>query len=269
MFLRRIPYQSVRRRHIRNWPLLLLRLAALALIVAGVRASVSPDGVDRRRRCGRGARSRHPARPLVQHRLRRPLGACSRMARDRINELGASDRASIVFFDTGAEVALRSTSDKGRLASAVSAGKVSAAATKFGPALKLAGSILSESALTNREVVLISDFQRAGWLGAEGVRLPDGAMLVTASVATDQRVECFRRSGGSAALDVQRSGADHRDVRRDQSRFRARRCRAHPRSRRPCHSETDAATRARRLGIGQLRSVYAGVQVHPRHRPDR
>ena len=34
MFLRRIPYQSVRRRHIRNWPLLLLRLAALALIVA-------------------------------------------------------------------------------------------------------------------------------------------------------------------------------------------------------------------------------------------
>src|SRR5215211_8329466 len=34
MFLRRIPYQSVRRRNIRNWPLLLLRLAALALIVA-------------------------------------------------------------------------------------------------------------------------------------------------------------------------------------------------------------------------------------------
>src|SRR3954468_19991860 len=34
MFLQRIPYQSVRRRRIRNWPLLLLRLAALALIVA-------------------------------------------------------------------------------------------------------------------------------------------------------------------------------------------------------------------------------------------
>jgi hypothetical protein len=32
MFLRRIPYQSVRRRNIRNWPLLLLRLAALALM---------------------------------------------------------------------------------------------------------------------------------------------------------------------------------------------------------------------------------------------
>src|SRR5437763_9413796 len=34
MFLRRIPYQSVRRRRIRHWALLMVRLAALALIVA-------------------------------------------------------------------------------------------------------------------------------------------------------------------------------------------------------------------------------------------
>src|SRR5262245_64287592 len=34
MFLRRIPYQSVQRRRIRHWPLLLLRLAALLLVVA-------------------------------------------------------------------------------------------------------------------------------------------------------------------------------------------------------------------------------------------
>src|SRR5450759_2315938 len=33
MFLRKIPYQSVRRRRIRDWLLLLMRLAALALIV--------------------------------------------------------------------------------------------------------------------------------------------------------------------------------------------------------------------------------------------
>src|SRR5213592_5186931 len=34
MFLRRIPYQSVRRRRIRNWLLLAMRAAAIALIVA-------------------------------------------------------------------------------------------------------------------------------------------------------------------------------------------------------------------------------------------
>src|SRR3954451_12092708 len=33
MFVRRIPYQSVRRRRIRHWALLLLRAAAIALIV--------------------------------------------------------------------------------------------------------------------------------------------------------------------------------------------------------------------------------------------
>ena len=34
MFVRRIPYQSVRRRRIRHWALLLMRAAAIALIVA-------------------------------------------------------------------------------------------------------------------------------------------------------------------------------------------------------------------------------------------
>jgi hypothetical protein len=43
--------------------------------------------------------------------------------------------------------------------------------------LKLAGSILAESTLPRREVVLITDFQRGGWRGADGVRLPDGAQL--------------------------------------------------------------------------------------------
>src|SRR5438132_13077424 len=34
MFLQRIPYQSVRRRTIRHWLLLMMRMAAIALIVA-------------------------------------------------------------------------------------------------------------------------------------------------------------------------------------------------------------------------------------------
>src|SRR5438093_6342385 len=34
MFVRRIPYQSVRRRRIRHWALLLMRAGAIALIVA-------------------------------------------------------------------------------------------------------------------------------------------------------------------------------------------------------------------------------------------
>jgi hypothetical protein len=103
-------------------------------------------------------------------------------ARGKVDELTPSDRASIVFFGSGTDVALRSTADKGRLQSALAGAQLSAGATHFGPVLKLAGSILSESTLPRREVFLISDFQRGGWRGADGVRLPDGAVLGTAVI---------------------------------------------------------------------------------------
>ena len=183
MFLRRIPYQSVRRRRIRNWPLLLLRLAALALIVmAFARPFLRTQSLTAA--ASGGARE---VVVLVDRSYSLSLGdrwsRATALARDRIQQLGPADRASIVFFDTGAEVALRSASDKGRLTSALETGKPTAAATKYAPAIKLAGSILSESALPNKEVVLVSDFQRIAWLGAEGVRLPDGATVTTLSVA--------------------------------------------------------------------------------------
>ena len=74
-------------------------------------------------------------------------------------------------------MALRSAADRGRLLAAVAGVQPGAGATRYGPALKLAGSILGESAVPRREAVLISDFQRGGWQGGEGVRLPDGAVL--------------------------------------------------------------------------------------------
>ena len=53
MFVRRIPYQSVRRRRIRHWALLAVRAAAIALIVAAFarpffRQSAAGRGSDRR-----------------------------------------------------------------------------------------------------------------------------------------------------------------------------------------------------------------------------
>ena len=177
MFLQRIPYQSIQRRRIRNWPLLLLRLTALALIVAAFARPFL-------RRPALAAAAAGGAREVVVlidksysmgygDRWARATAA----ARDAIGRVGPADRASVVFFASGAEVALRSTPDRSRLNAAVSTGKPGAGATRYGPALKLAGSIASESALPHRDVILISDFQRAGWQGAEGVRLPDGVAL--------------------------------------------------------------------------------------------
>ena len=186
MFLRRIPYQSVRRRRIRHWLLLMMRLAALALVVLAF-ARPFFRGADPAANAAGGARE---VVVLIDRsysmgygdRWSRALAA----ARGAVDGLAAGDRASIVFFGAGTDVALRSTSDKGRLQAAVGSVQLSSGATHFGPALKLAGSILSESSLPRREVVLVSDFQRGGWRGADGVRLPDGAVLTPIAIADSE-----------------------------------------------------------------------------------
>ncbi len=185
MFLRRIPYQSVRRRRIRHWALLMLRLAALALIVA---AFARPFF----RRDTLAAAAQQGAREtviLVDNSYSMEYGSrwtrAQAAARDAINGLSAGDRASLVLFSSGAEVAVRSTSDRGRLTSALAAASVGPGATRFAPALKLAGSLLAESPLPRREVVLISDFQRRGWEqtpGRDDVRLPDKTVVTPVAV---------------------------------------------------------------------------------------
>jgi hypothetical protein len=182
MFLRRIPYQSVRRRHIRHWPLLLLRLLALLLIVM---AFARPFF---RRTDVAGAASGGAREVIVLIDRSYSMAYGDRWARamdaakNAVTTLGASDRATIVFFSSGAEVALRSTGDRDRLMAALATGKAGAGATRYGPALKLAGSILSESPLPRREAILISDFQKTGWQGADGVRLPDRAIVTPVNV---------------------------------------------------------------------------------------
>ncbi len=181
MFVRRIPYQSVRRRKIHNWLLLFVRLAALALIILAF------------------------ARPLIQRDNAAPIGAGSRevvvlldnsysmgfgdhwqrataAARDQFAKMSASDRATLVLFSSGADIQMRSTSEKARFNAVLDTVKPGDAATRYSPALKVAGSIVAESTLPRREVVIISDFQRGGWRGEEGARLPQGVTLTPVAI---------------------------------------------------------------------------------------
>src|SRR5262249_54796084 len=56
----------------------------------------------------------------------------------------------------------------------------------YGPALKLAQSILSRSSAPRREAVLISDFQKSGWTGTEEVRFAEGTTLTPVQVAASE-----------------------------------------------------------------------------------
>ncbi len=103
-------------------------------------------------------------------------------ARDALRGLGGSDRGSVVLFASGADIALRSTAEVNALTGAVDAAKPGAGSTRYAPAIKVANSLLTDSLLPRREVVLISDFQRTGWQGAEGTSLPPGAVLTPVAV---------------------------------------------------------------------------------------
>src|SRR6185295_1023878 len=143
MFVRRIPYEAVRRRKIHNWLLLMLRVAALAMIILAF------------------------ARPLISRTIQTPPpGAGARevvilvdssysmgfgdhwdravaAARQEIGKLHASDRGSVVLFGSSADILMRATAEQDRLGSALTAAKPRPSSTRYAPALKVAGSILA------------------------------------------------------------------------------------------------------------------------------
>jgi len=184
MFVRRIPYQSVRRRRIRHWALLLLRAAAVALIVFAFARPFMRQGAVAAAAVG-GAREivialdQSASMGYGDHWAR-----ATDAARAIVRGMGADDRATLVLFAKNAEENMRATADRSRLEAAINAAKVSSGATRFGPALKLAESILSRSPIKRREAVLISDFQQTGWSGSEEVRFPEGTRVSTVSVAS-------------------------------------------------------------------------------------
>jgi hypothetical protein len=182
MFVRRIPYQSVRRRKVQNWLLLLVRMTALALLIAAFARPLILRS-DALTPPGSGARE---LVVLLDTSYSMRYGdrweSARKAALEAIGTLNASDRGSLVLFASGTEIAVRSAGERERLTAAVTTAAPGAGGTRYAPALKVAGSILAESQLPRREVVLISDFQRGGWRGEEGTRLPQGALLTPVPV---------------------------------------------------------------------------------------
>ncbi|HEY7292182.1 MAG TPA: BatA and WFA domain-containing protein [Vicinamibacterales bacterium] len=184
MFVRRIPYQSVRRRRIRHWALLLLRAAAIALVVAAfARPFVKREAV-----AGAAPAAAREIVILLDQSASMGYGDHWKRAQDAahtvVRNMGPADRATLVLFAKNAEERMRATSDRARLNSAIDTARVTSGATRYGPAVKLGESILARSSVTTREAVLISDFQKSGWSGSEEAHFPEGMKLTPVSVAS-------------------------------------------------------------------------------------
>src|ERR1700687_1777081 len=124
MFVRRIPYQSVRRRRIRHWFLLLMRAAALALIIAAFARPFFRQGAPALAAAEGGSRE---SVILLDQSASMGYGdhweRARSAAREAIRSLSGDDKATLVLFGRNAEENLRATTDRGRLEAALNAAR--------------------------------------------------------------------------------------------------------------------------------------------------
>ena len=189
MFLQRIPYRSVRRQKIRHLLLLILRCVALALLVA----AFARPFFERRR----AAIANEGAREVVILLDRSSsMGYADRWnkakdaAKKAVNGLSAGDHATLILFAGDASVASEPMATPDRIIASINASKLSAEATHYAPALKLASQIVAASTLPRREVILISDYQKVGWVNHNEVVFPKGTVVTPVDL------------GGAAANDI-------------------------------------------------------------------
>lgn len=212
MFLRRIPQQTEQRRQIHRWPLLLLRLLALLLLIlAFARPFVDREGES----AAAPATGDREVVILVDHSY--SMGIGDRWERavaaglEAVNGLTGGDRGTVILFDSGTESATQSTVDKNVLAAVLRGAEPGTYSTRYAPALRYAGRLLASSPLPRHEMVVISDFQAAGWDMDSGetssIRLPAGTVVTPISVA-DAQAE-YNVTIGDA--DLQRSTAEDRE----------------------------------------------------------
>ena len=200
MFVRKIPFRSLRRQRIRHWLLLLMRCAALALLVA---AFARPFLRSTALAVAGGGRE---VVVLLDRSWSMAYGdrwdRAQAAARGAVQDMGPEDRATVVRFDSGAQAGARSTNDRASLLAAVNEAEIGAATTRFGPPLQLAQGILEDSDLPRLEVVLVSDFQRTGIDSAANTLLPPGTVLTPVAVAEEEETQNVSVVGVSVQRDT-------------------------------------------------------------------
>jgi hypothetical protein len=182
MFLRRVPFRTSNRRRIRHPLLFALRCLALILIASAFARPFLAGAP--------AAATGESARDVVllldtSHSLNygglwdRALAEADAV----LGGLAPGDRAALVTFADRAQERAALTEDLLAVRTALGDVAPGARGTRFDPGLQLAGRILAESERPSREVILISDFQRVGWLDGGRTRLPEGVALTAVDLS--------------------------------------------------------------------------------------
>jgi hypothetical protein len=164
MFLLKIPKRVIRQQMLKNILLMALRLLLIALLV-GIFArpylvqSATPNAAQ----SGQGRGFVMLLDNSYSMRYGTNFSQLKSEALSRINGLSGNDRMAIVVFNEGAEVPFNPTTDKGKLRAVVDTLEPSFSGTRFFEAFSMADRLLSQFGAQEKNLIMISDFQRTGW----------------------------------------------------------------------------------------------------------
>jgi len=213
MFLRRVQFRAAKRQRIRHWLLFLMRVTAIALIVAAFARPLLDTSTLGLAVVGQ---SREVV-VLLDRSYSMTYGDRWERATDAaaavMDGLGPGDRATLVAFADKAEVVTTATADPISWGAAIDRVEPGGGRTQLGPAVQLAGDLLASSELAIRELVLITDFQRSAWDGTDAVRMPGGTQIRAVNVGDSSATNV-----AVADVVIERSRAGARDQVRISSR---------------------------------------------------
>lgn len=189
VFVRQVPQRTIRRRTLHNLLLLLLRCLAILLIVLAFTRpyfngrSAASDGSS----VGATVVLVDASLSMRRERL---FAEAQHRAEATIDDARNDERLALVSFGKTYEVINRFSTDKNRLRAAVNSLTVGWEGTDYEQALRGAESLLSEMKTRGQKrIVMISDFQVAGWnLANASFKLANDTQLTTLDVSDNNPV---------------------------------------------------------------------------------
>ena len=163
MFLLKVPKRAIRQQKIKNLLLMALRLLILALLVGSFARPFLTQAAKQ-------AVSANQNRGIVMlldtsysMRYGNNFDRLKAEALKRINAMSAGDRMSLITFNENAAMLSQASSDKNTLKAAIGTLEPSFAGTRYYEAFTLADRALNQMGAAQKQLVIVSDFQRNGW----------------------------------------------------------------------------------------------------------
>ena len=204
-FLQRAPLLQARRRRIREWLLLALRIAALLLLaLAFARPFFDATGL-----AGRPVTIVAVDRSFSMSQPGR-FEQARDAARTAITAAPPGDLVGLVTFDERAQVVVEPTADRGAVVAALARAAPGFGATRYAAALAAGARAIGAR---DGRIVMVTDLQRAGWEAAGTGVVPPGVTVRTVDVGTagpNLAVTALEIGPAGAAAVVANTGAQVR-----------------------------------------------------------